>query len=73
MAIRVKLRPVVAEYEKQNEIRLTYRALAEGADIGLSTVSAMMTKNQKRVDLDVLDRLCKFFNCSPGDILVSDH
>lgn len=69
MAIEIRIRPLVAEYEKQANSRLTYRELAAQTGISLSTISAMMNSRQKRVDLNIIESLCGFFDCEPGDIL----
>ena len=39
-------------------------------DIGVhrNTITLLYYEKAKRVDLDVIDKLCKYFNCSVGDL-----
>lgn len=71
MMVKIQLRPLMAEHEKMLNARLTYRELADGAGISLSTVSSLLNQRPGRryVDMDVLDKLCNFFDCEPGDII----
>lgn len=43
----------------------------ENLRISIGASSATMTKmrNNQLVSLDVIDRICDFLNCQPGDIL----
>jgi len=40
-------------------------------DIGVhrNTITLLYYEKAKRIDLDVIDKLCKYFNCSVGDLL----
>lgn len=39
-------------------------------DIGVhrNTITLLYYEKAKRVELDVIDKLCKYFNCSVGDL-----
>ena len=45
------------------------RKLAEMANVRPNTISAIYNEKVQRIDLDVLDRICKALNIQPGDIL----
>lgn len=49
--------------------RITWRKAAE--DLGISHVALWkMVRNEKyNPSLEMLDRLCEFFKCGPGDVL----
>jgi putative transcriptional regulator len=55
--------------EKRLEAGLTQTELAEKAGVRQATISELETGETRRVDLDVLDRLCKALKCQPGDLL----
>ena len=40
-------------------------------DIGVhrNTITLLYYEKAKRIDFEVLDKLCKYFNCNVGDIL----
>ena len=65
MAIVFKLREVI---EKKGFGEIPYRKLAE--DIGISHVPLWKMLNGKPYNpsLEMLDKLCRFFKCQPGDI-----
>ena len=45
------------------------RTIAAGSGASVSTVQRLMNNTIKRVPLDDLAMLCKYFNCQVGDIL----
>ena len=47
----------------------TQSELAEASDVRQATISELETGKTRRVDLDVLDRLCAALKCEPGDLL----
>jgi DNA-binding Xre family transcriptional regulator len=49
---------------------LTQMALANLADVRQATISELETGKTRRVDLDVLDRLCAVLKVAPGELLV---
>ena len=42
---------------------ITYREIADGTGVALSTLVQLRKGESKRVSLDALDALCKFFEC----------
>lgn len=43
--------------------------VARATDLNRSTVGALYHETAVRVELEALDRLCKFFNCKVSDLL----
>jgi DNA-binding Xre family transcriptional regulator len=73
MAIKFALRTIVA---RQNLARaesglppLTQTEIAAGSGVHQSVVSKLMTKPQRRIDLDTIDGLCNFLRVTPNDLL----
>ncbi|AOQ23817.1 hypothetical protein MTAT_14020 [Moorella thermoacetica] len=50
--------------------RLKMTEVADGAGLARSTVFGLYHDKVKKVDYAVLDKLCSFLNCQPGDLLV---
>ena len=64
--IEFKLKEII---KKRGYEGVSYRKLAE--DLGISHVALwkMMNGEPYNPSLEMLDRLCVFFKCKPGDIL----
>ena len=62
--IKSRLRVLLAEHE------MLQRDLAYVADIRLPTISDMCTNKSKHISVDTLNKMCKVFNCQPGDLFV---
>jgi len=61
--IRITLR------EAREQAGMTQVELAKAADIRQATISDIETGKSTRVDLPVLERLCKVLGVEPGDLL----
>lgn len=46
------------------------RRLAQESGASVSTVQGLMNNSMRRVPLDDLAKLCRYFDCQVGDILV---
>ncbi len=67
VASRMKL--LVAERELRERRRLSIRIIVEESGASRSTVERLLNNTIKRVPLDDLGALCRYFNCNIGDIL----
>lgn len=45
------------------------KEVADVTKIPQGTVSRYMKGNLRRVDFDVLEKLCDYFQCAPGDLI----
>jgi putative transcriptional regulator len=43
--------------------------VARGIGVNRNTITLLYYEKAKRIDFEVLDKLCQYFNCSVGDIL----
>lgn len=50
--------------------RITYSDVREATGIAESTLSAWANNTVQRYDRDVLEKLCLYFDCKPGDLIV---
>ncbi len=51
------------------EKRITATEISEKTGITRGTIRRLYHETAQRVDLDVLDKLCVYFDCEPGDLL----
>lgn len=63
MAIIIKVSDMLGKY------KMTQKELSEKTGIRPGTVSALWHGTIRRLDVNHLNQLCKYFNCQPGDLL----
>ncbi len=51
------------------ERKLKIAELSKDLGVHRNTITLLYYERAKRIDFDVLDKLCKYFNCSVGEIL----
>jgi putative transcriptional regulator len=73
MTIRNRLKILIAEKEMKEKRRLTYRTIAKETGISTSTLSAYINQSIESYAVPTLEALCKYFNCTPGDIIVFEE
>jgi putative transcriptional regulator len=65
-----RLRELMAEKARKEGSRVTYDEVYRRTGIVPSTLSAIASNRTRRVDFAVLERLCDYFSCEPGDLIV---
>jgi putative transcriptional regulator len=69
MAIYNKLKILIAQKEFSEGRKLTYRTISK--ETGISTTTLTKYINQGGgIDPGTLEKLCEYFDCQPGDLLV---
>ena len=68
--IGIRLKEIMAQKSRLEGRRVTYDDIYNATGIYSSTLSRLAAGRAKRVDLAVLERLCEYFDCEPGDLLV---
>jgi putative transcriptional regulator len=51
------------------ERRISQRQLAEMSGVRPNTINILYNEKIQRIDLDILNRICKALECQPGDLL----
>lgn len=51
------------------ERKIRIADLARALEVNRSTITLLYYEKAKRVELDVLDKLCKYFGCNISDLL----
>ena len=68
--IQFRLRELMACKGRLERRRISYAVINEHTRISPSTLSRMATNRMEMVGLSVIDRLCAFFACQPGELMV---
>ena len=69
--IYCRLRELIAEKERKENRKITYRVIMDEAHIASATIAKLLSfKGIKRIDGSTIENLCNFFNCTVGDLLV---
>ncbi len=73
MTVRSRMKLLIAERNlqriKQGLPEITQRDIAADSQLPLSTVNGLITGRAGRVDFRTLNRLCRYFNVQPGELL----
>jgi putative transcriptional regulator len=71
--VRSRLKTLIAERNldrlREQQPRLTIRSISEASHVPISVIVKLNSNQAKRVDLETLNKLCTYFNCSLTDIL----
>jgi DNA-binding Xre family transcriptional regulator len=51
---------------------LTFRRMAELVELSPDTLNRIANQRVTRIDHETIDKLCRFFNCGLGDLMVLD-
>lgn len=68
--IRFRLPELLADKAFREKRRLDWKEVAEATGIHRSTLSRMLNTPGYNATTDNLDRLCAFFGCQVGDVVV---
>ncbi len=71
MCITLNLNVLIAQWEQANPgQRLTLRRLSGLVGVNKNTLGRLRSGTVERIDLRTLDVLCRFFDCTPNDLLL---
>lgn len=71
MAITLNLNVLIARWEQANPgHKLTLRKLGDLVGVNKNTLGRLRSGTVVRLDLNTLDALCRFFDCTPNDLLL---
>lgn len=51
------------------ERRISQRKLADAANVRPATINAIYNETLKRLDIDILNRICKTLEIQPGELI----
>lgn len=69
MAIKYKLKERIADLEFRERRVVQLAEIAESTGIHRVTLSKLANNKRYNAGLDLIDRLCAFFDCEVGDLV----
>jgi putative transcriptional regulator len=70
MAIYNKIKVLIAEKELRENRKLPHRIVAQEIGIPSSVLTLYTSQKVRRYDVQTLEKICRYFECQPGDLLV---
>lgn len=67
--IRVRFKERLADKEFREDRRITLNEVAEATGVHRVTLNKVANERGYNAGLEVIDKLCQFFECQPGDLL----
>lgn len=66
--IVINLRQYIREKEAEQQRDITWAEIREATGIAESTLNRLLSHKAQRPDIEVLGKLCKFFDVPPGPV-----
>lgn len=74
MSITLNLNVLIAQWEQANRgQKLSLRRLSDLVGVNKNTLGRLKNGTAERIDLNTLDKLCRFFSVTPNDMLLYDQ
>lgn len=70
MVIKSNLGVLLAQCQLKTGAKVSYDQIRQVTGISSNTLSRLVNNKVTRVDFATLSALCKYFDCTPGDLLV---
>ena len=67
--IRIKLKQLLDQKSFNEGIRITLIDVADATNISRPTLNRIANERGYNAGIDNIDRLCAYFNCTPGELL----
>ena len=61
---------ILSEKERKENRKISYSDIFQETGIATSTLSKWATNKVRKYDADTIEKLCKFLECQPGDLIV---
>ena len=68
--IQCRLREIMATKGRMDRTRISYDDIRSETGLSKTTLTRLANDRAERVALSVIDRLCDYFDCQPGDLFV---
>lgn len=68
--IKSRLKILIAHRAIETGRKITYDSLAQDVNISRNTIGKIAENKTDRIDFLTLEKLCAYFNCTVGDILI---
>ena len=68
--IQCRMRELIGLKARRERRRITYEDIQSGSGVNKNTIVKLANDRAAMVGISVIDRLCAYFDCQPGDIFV---
>ena len=68
--IQCRLRELIAAQSRRERRRITYQDILAATGVNKNTLVRLANDKMTMVGLSVVERLCAYFDCQPGDLFV---
>jgi putative transcriptional regulator len=68
--IQCRLRELIGAKARQERRRITYDDIQAQTGVNKNTLTRLANDRAGMVGLSVVDRLCAYFDCQPGDLFI---
>ena len=68
--IRFRLSELIAEKAFKERRAVSLTEVADQSGVHRATLSKMANQPGANIGTDIIDKLCKYFGCQPGDLLM---
>ncbi len=73
MAIKFRLKELIAQKERKEGKKITYRDLKKATGINLNSITAMANNDMSMVGLSTVERLTDYFACDIADLMIKEE
>lgn len=68
--IQCRLRELIGAKARQERRRITYDDVRAQTGVNKNTLTRLANDRAGMVGISVINRLCAYFNCQPGDLFI---
>ena len=68
--IQCRLRELIALKGRESRRKITYEQIKKDTGLSMGTLTRLANDRIGLISIRTLDKLCWYFNCQPGDLLV---
>ena len=68
--IQCRLRELIGAKARQEHRRITYDDILAQVGVNKTTLTKLANDRASMVGISVIDRLCTYFQCQPGDLFI---
>jgi DNA-binding Xre family transcriptional regulator len=70
MKVKFNFKQLLANKMAKEGEPISIREVSRRTEINMHTLSGIKNNTQARIDLSVIERLCDYLECKPGDLIV---
>ena len=68
--IQCRLRELIGAKARRERRRITYDDILNQTGVNKNTLTGLANDSSRMVGFSVIDRLCAYFDCQPGDLFI---